>query len=553
MSTRWRLPFPGHARRKEDGYVAILTVLLFTTLFGMCAFAVDVGNWYYTGQRAQRAADAAALAGVPKLPSDQAGAFAEAQIYAKANGFDNASSTVSVVPSIDGQPTRLRVTTSMTVQNQFGILFGLGHTTISRTAVADYAGPVPMGSPCNEFGNDPESTGIKSTNCADAGMFWANVGAPKAPKKSGDAYQNGDCSSGEDGCGSGGANAEYDTNGYFYQITVTKPVQNLTLQAFDPALIAVGDLCTLNSLSSAKALPAAKTAPVTDPATRYADGQSSPFCTGDVRFGGTGEVSTKFTVRDPGPNPWDPLSFPPRTSCPAITYPGYNGDLSKALDNSKSQYNDIAPGYVAGVFRQWKTLCTIPYAAPGVYMIQVQTNGTGADLASGHNRFGLRAFSTTDSTARDAIAIAGYNKMAMYANSPAANTKFFLTQVPPGAAGQVLNVRLFDVGDSTLPGVITVLPPPDSGITNFAGCKGFGPTGGTSGQALVNCAIPANSSYNGKWEQIAVPIPSNYTCDNTVTTGCWLRLSYDYGTGNQPTDTTSWTASLEGDPVRLVE
>ena len=85
---------------------------------------------------------------------------------------------MSVVPSIDGTPTRLRVTTSMTVQDQFGILFGLGHTTISRTAVADYSGPVPMGSPCNEFGNDPESAGIKSVNCADTGMFWANVGAP---------------------------------------------------------------------------------------------------------------------------------------------------------------------------------------------------------------------------------------------------------------------------------------------------------------------------------------------------------------------------------------
>ncbi|MGA9344346.1 MAG: TadE/TadG family type IV pilus assembly protein, partial [Nocardioidaceae bacterium] len=181
----WRAP--GAARRRsEGGYVAILTILLFTTLFGLCAFAVDVGNWYYTGQRAQRAADAGALAGVPLLPGDPSGAFAEARTFTKANGFDNSSSNVQVDTSIDGQPTRLRVTTSMTVQNQFGILFGLGHTTISRTAVADYAGPVPMGSPCNEFGNDPESTGIKSTNCADAGMFWANVGAPKAPKKSGD-------------------------------------------------------------------------------------------------------------------------------------------------------------------------------------------------------------------------------------------------------------------------------------------------------------------------------------------------------------------------------
>ena len=114
-------------------------------------------------------------------------------------------------------------------------------------------------------------------------------------------------------------------------------------------------------------------------------------------------------------------------------------------------------------------------------------------------------------------------------------------------------MRLFDVGNSGQPGVITVLPPPDSGLAGFSGCRGYGPTGGTGGTPLVNCSIPANSSYNGKWEQISVPIPANYTCNNTITTGCWLRLQYNYGAGAQPTDTTSWTASLEGDPIRLVE
>jgi hypothetical protein len=39
----------------------------------------------------------------------------------------------------------------------------------------------------------------------------------------------------------------------------------------------------------------------------------------------------------------------------------------------------------------------------------------------------------------------------------------------------------------------------------------------------------------------------------SVPTGCWVRLQYAYGSGNQPSDTTSWTAGIEGDPVRLVE
>ena len=78
-------------------------------------------------------------------------------------------------------------------------------------------------------------------------------------------------------------------------------------------------------------------------------------------------------------------------------------------------------------------------------------------------------------------------------------------------------------------------------------------TGGTAGTNLTDCAITANSTYNGKWQTVSVPIPTNYTCSSSVPTGCWVRLQYAYGSGNQPSDTTSWTAGIEGDPVRLVE
>jgi hypothetical protein len=38
-----------------------------------------------------------------------------------------------------------------------------------------------------------------------------------------------------------------------------------------------------------------------------------------------------------------------------------------------------------------------------------------------------------------------------------------------------------------------------------------------------------------------------------LTTGCWLRLQYFLGPGSAPNDTSSWTASIVGDPVRLVQ
>ena len=192
-------------RSQEGGYVAVMTALLLIVLMGLAAFAVDVGRWYVVGQQEQRAADAAALAGVTTLPADPTalpnGAYATAQNFSKVNGFQNGTVTgTTVTPLLDGRPTRLRVTVSRDVENIFGPLLGIPTTTVTRTAVADFGGPVPMGSPCNEFGDDPEAGSTRSTNCANAGAFWANVGSPKATKVSGDAFQDNVCASGNDGC-----------------------------------------------------------------------------------------------------------------------------------------------------------------------------------------------------------------------------------------------------------------------------------------------------------------------------------------------------------------
>ena len=58
----------GASRRDERGYVLILTALILIPLLLISAMAVDYGAWYTSGSRMQRAADAAALAGVVWLP-----------------------------------------------------------------------------------------------------------------------------------------------------------------------------------------------------------------------------------------------------------------------------------------------------------------------------------------------------------------------------------------------------------------------------------------------------------------------------------------------------
>lgn len=205
---------------------------------------------------------------------------------------------------------------------------------------------------------------------------------------------------------------------------------------------------------------------------------------------------------------------------------------------------------IAKQFRQWVPLCTMTNVKKGTYMIQVQTNGADDKTdGNGHNRFGLRAYGAS-TTENANVAIAGYTKMAIYANLPSATTQFYLAQVPPTAKGQILSVRLFDVGDSSNTGTVTVLPPSDSGLTKFPTCIGTGPRTGT----LTNCSISTNSSdFQGKWQTISIPLPTTYSCDTTTATGCWVKLQFAYGSGNQPSDTTSWQAAIEGDPVRLVK
>jgi Flp pilus assembly protein TadG len=547
-------------RSDEGGYVAVMTALLLFVFMGFAAFAVDVGHWYLVGQQEQRAADAAAMAGVTFLPGDLASANTTAQNYSKANGFANGVNATTVTSGLGGQPTRLQVSVTQTVNNFFGSLLGVPSTAVTRTAIADYAGPVPLGSPCNEFGADPLPAGLQSANCSFAGQFWANVGSPQGTKVSGDAYQDNVCT-GEDGC-TGATNTDYALNGYFYTVTVSRPVTNLQIQVFDPAMIVVGDTCTIAAanLSGAAALSAANvlvTSPVVAPSVRYKAG-AGPYCTGDMNLNSTtGMVNTQFAVHAPGLNAWDPSSWPLQLNCDAVQpnprlFLPYNGDLSKALDTTNAAYT--ARPDVAANFRQWVNLCTIPGTVPaGTYAVQVKTNDVGANSAGGHNRFSLRAFGS-GSGDDDVISVAGFNYMAMYANTPSGTTTDYLAKIPSGARGQTFNVRLFDVGDGAVSGsTIQILPPLETIPTTptFSGCTGLGPTIGTG--ALTGCQISVDSSYNGKWETISIPIPLTYSCTDASTTGCWARLQFFYGTGSTPADTFSVTANINGDPVRLVQ
>ena len=82
-------PHPIVARTddREAGVVLVWMSLMIAVLLGMAGLSLDVANWYLQGNREQKAADAAALAGAVYLPDDPGRAFSTARDLASRNGY----------------------------------------------------------------------------------------------------------------------------------------------------------------------------------------------------------------------------------------------------------------------------------------------------------------------------------------------------------------------------------------------------------------------------------------------------------------------------------
>jgi hypothetical protein len=248
--------------------------------------------------------------------------------------------------------------------------------------------------------------------------------------------------------------------------------------------------------------------------------------------------------------------------------------LPKSSDTTKSDPTKPNAKYnarIANVFHQWVALCTFHPMAAGDYYLQIRTNvklggtqdpltgiytnnpnvtsQTGDDTSvhgTGNNRFALRV----KGAGASGVSVAGYQHMSIYANYTGANTFFNMVRVIPAAATKTLKIVFFDVGDAAAAGTIQVLPPTDSNLGGtVTGCTGAGVANG----ALANCKLTnvSSATYQGKQQVITVPIPSTYTCTSGQAGGCWYRLLISFPGG--VTDTTTWSASIDGDPIRLIK
>jgi Flp pilus assembly protein TadG len=597
------------ARREDERGVAAVLVAVFmaATLFGLAALAVDVARLQLEGQKLQKAADAAATAGVTWMPQDLPNATTTARELAARNGYDGTgSSSIAVAPG--QQPGQLEVTVSNRVPNLFGKLFGYADGKVTRHAVADYTGPQPMGSPCNTMGNEPDdnSSGTGSRLVVSAGatcsrnpQFWVNMFGPDISKGDGDEYATRRCSTYEVDCTAARVNSSFDPQGYFFMVRVGSDAvgQPVTVQVYDPAFVNTGDHCqnapTTTTLADNNVFPT--TSNDNDPNAwnpfttrkgldRYAK-SANAYCSGDNYNGTLTPTTTSFGLRRPtsDANPLNGVPEPTR-GC-TRQFPGYASPTVSSLlqyklarSGSTTTANAGYKPLLAAVFHQWVTLCTFTPSAAGDYYLQVRTNvalqgaattadngsyvpstnatarmytqvGDDADVhGNGSNRFAVRAYGATN-TVSAAVTVASWGKMPIFANADTASSEFNLIRVLPGAAGKTLIFKFFDIGDAATGGTMAVLAPNEATGDPIRNCSGSG----YRTVALASCSISGiDGSWNGKSETISVPIPTTYGCAYERSGGCWFRVRVSFGTG-QVQDTTTWTASVEGDPVRLIE
>jgi hypothetical protein len=226
---------------------------------------------------------------------------------------------------------------------------------------------------------------------------------------------------------------------------------------------------------------------------------------------------------------------------------------------------------------QWKNIFTWNNPVAGRYYVRVLTNPETSN-SIGSNGFSLRAWTgssystcSTISTASNYSAncpqVHAENAMSIYANLTGTTAAFYLAQIEPIHAGKTMRVNLFDAGEGAQN--IKILNPQGTAVTfswttpcspqtpPSGGCSGstssldVSNTGCTSG----NCPQPysfvhSTSKYSDRFLTLDIPLPANYSSP-AVYGNKWWKVQYTVG--STPTDRTTWSVNIVGDPVHLLQ
>jgi len=483
--------------RDRGAALALVATSLFL-LMGVAAISADLGYYYLSASRIQRAADAASLAGVVHLPQQPGTASSTAIEIALLNGYEDGdvASNTTVSPSaISANQLEVRISTE--VDTFFAKVLGWETMTIARTAVAEYIPPLRLGSPSNVFGNDPS---CYSTNPDCAGNFWANIHGQQTDTRMGDAFSS-FCADGEGSTDSCDENPAYRSTGYLYG--VVPGASSFTVETLDMAFH--------NDSGGVQN------------GNEHRTGDHNEFCSGCPG------PTTKLRVYKPDATPLI-LETKNAPVCTATYAPQAQID-----PDDDAPFSD--PSWV------WDAACTIDSssAPDGIWVVQVVLDSEDRKT-SGLNRYSIRT---------NVGNIFGLGDFSLFSNEDASVSTFYLAEVLDYYAGKTFVVELYDPGDSNAGGVISLIQP---GGGAFSSCtmatrdevgQPWSPRGTISPCQFTAQNNGGANDYDGEWVKLEMTLPA------TGYVGGWWKVQYDFAGGVE--DTTTWRAYMIGNPIHLID
>lgn len=217
---------------------------------------------------------------------------------------------------------------------------------------------------------------------------------------------------------------------------------------------------------------------------------------------------------------------------------------------------------------RWVDLCTVNAVPGAVYFVNVRTTTVGNANSDGRNGYAIEACLSTSCVSPGQPALYALNRMVMYNNVNTGSATFYIAEVGPQYAGKSLVLELFDPGEAsgqawmypmkpskTAPKPVVRVPASDC---DFSSTRNGYPRGVDRNDG-TRCGIrtaDGSSLFNGHWVTIRIDIPADYDCEvgidpETQPNSCWWGIEYRFN--GSATDTTTWKARIEGNPVHLTE
>ncbi len=605
---------PADSPRNQSGYIAVVTAIIMTLLLVAVGLAVDIAMWYSRSTQIQRAADAAALAGVTAGPV-LATEIEQAKQSLARNGFvDGVGGITTKVELQDGYTNRLNVIIQdQNVGGYFSRVFR-EPPSIERQATAEYVKDISLGSAFNAIGTGNIQGHVPGVAATTTQGFWLSVSGSCTNKEDGDrllAYADGGrelngwryaCTKDSywpttDSAGRPGhpdlvngfanshTNEDYDPAGYAYIVSVPCPG------------IADDELCpgSTNLTNNPVAIE------IYDPAYAPNAGATDPTAATDLRIDrkavansqhwawNDSRVTTTYSLYAPDDTPDDPLD-----------------DVLLAKQFFETCLDTVPASPCPGKL-DWYTLFNIPVGSRGgKYRVQVHTEANQWE-GFGHNMFALRArvgggpwfpcstIATSPAYFDGCPSVSGEESMSVYANSAGASSDLFLARLAPASQyrGKRVRILLWDPGEGAQS--IQILPPGsmtpaqfryrtwDPGLRQTTGANdliqdraegwntvlktdtldvsGTTPVAGTfNGIAYPSWNVNSRYSsfkYNDRMVAIEISVPNDYGRDASgnpipLPDDGWWKIRYNTNTGVVQ-DRSTWTVTLAGDPVHLID